>query len=109
VLLHKGPQPVNVIGPKVDLNPGSISVAVDRLYERGLVNREESPNDRRVRVVSLTAEGKKVISAAFRKHAAQVESLFSVLSADDQAQLQTLLRKLGRHAESVASLKPRGG
>jgi hypothetical protein len=31
------------------------------------------------------------------------------LSADDQAQLQTLLRKLGRHAESVASLKPRGG
>src|SRR5271170_5426849 len=74
VLLHKGPQPVNVIGPKVDLNPGSISVAVDRLYERGLVNREESPNDRRVRVVSLTAEGKKVISAAFRKHAAQIES-----------------------------------
>jgi MarR family 2-MHQ and catechol resistance regulon transcriptional repressor len=109
VLLHKGPQPVSVIGPKVDLNDGSISVAVDRLYERGLVNREESPNDRRVRLVSLTAEGKKVISAAFRKHAAQIESLFSVLSADDQAQLQTLLRKLGRHAESVSSLKPRGG
>ena len=29
-LLHKGPLPVNAIGPKVDLNPGSISVAVDR-------------------------------------------------------------------------------
>jgi len=29
------------------------------------------------------------------------------LSADDQAQLQTLLKKLGRHAESVScSLKP---
>ena len=104
VLLHKGPQPVNVIGPKVGLNPGSISVAVDRLYERGLVNREESPNDRRVRVVSLTAEGKKVISAAFRKHAAQIESLFSVLSAEERTQLETLLKRVGRHAESVDSI-----
>jgi MarR family 2-MHQ and catechol resistance regulon transcriptional repressor len=107
VLLHKGPQPVNVIGPKVDLNPGSISVAVDRLYERGLVNREESPDDRRIRVVSLTTEGRKLISAAFRRHAELIETLFSVLSADDQAQLQTLLKELGRHAESVSfSPKP---
>jgi MarR family transcriptional regulator, 2-MHQ and catechol-resistance regulon repressor len=30
-LLHKGPLPVNTIGPKVWLTPGSISVAVDRL------------------------------------------------------------------------------
>jgi hypothetical protein len=36
-----------------------------------------------------------------------IETLFSVLSAADQAQLQTLLKKLGRHAESVScSLKP---
>jgi MarR family 2-MHQ and catechol resistance regulon transcriptional repressor len=39
VLLHKGPMPVNAIGPKVDLNPGSVSVAVDRLYKKGLVSR----------------------------------------------------------------------
>jgi MarR family transcriptional regulator, 2-MHQ and catechol-resistance regulon repressor len=107
VLLHKGPQPVSVLGPKVGLNPGSISVAVDRLYERRLVNREESPDDRRIRVVSLTTEGKKLISAAFRRHAELIETLFSVLSPDDQTQLQTLLKKLGRHAESVSSsLKP---
>jgi hypothetical protein len=28
VLLHKGPMPVNAIGPKVYLNPGSVSVGV---------------------------------------------------------------------------------
>jgi MarR family transcriptional regulator, 2-MHQ and catechol-resistance regulon repressor len=33
VLLHKVPMPVNAIGPRVDLNPGSLSVAVDRLYK----------------------------------------------------------------------------
>ena len=39
VLLHKGPMPVNAIGLKVYLNPGSVSVAVDRLYTKGFVSR----------------------------------------------------------------------
>jgi MarR family 2-MHQ and catechol resistance regulon transcriptional repressor len=34
-LLNKGPLPVNTIGPKVYLTPGSISTAVDRLVEKG--------------------------------------------------------------------------
>lgn len=38
VLLHKGPLPVNTIGPKVNLTPGSISVAADRLHNKGLVS-----------------------------------------------------------------------
>ena len=45
VLLHKGPLPVNTIGPIVDLTPGSISTAVDRLVTRGLVSRVESTED----------------------------------------------------------------
>jgi MarR family transcriptional regulator, 2-MHQ and catechol-resistance regulon repressor len=54
VLLHKGPLPVNTIGPKVHLTPGSISVAIDRLLEKELVSRVESQDDRRVRIVALT-------------------------------------------------------
>ena len=34
---------MNTIGPKVHLTPGSISVAVDRLLEKGLVSRAENP------------------------------------------------------------------
>src|ERR1700684_3584737 len=49
VLVHKGPMPVNTIGPIVDLTPGSISVAVDRLFSKDLVTRVESTKDRRVR------------------------------------------------------------
>src|SRR5260370_5890582 len=49
-LLHKGPLPVNTIGPIVDLTAGSISIAVDRLVEKGLVSRVESAEDRRVRI-----------------------------------------------------------
>src|SRR5271155_5846685 len=72
VLLHKGPLPVNMIGPIVDLTPGSISTAVDRLFAKGLVSRVESTQDRRVRIVALSARGKDLIASAFRKHAAQM-------------------------------------
>src|ERR1700752_1436982 len=60
VLLHKGPLPVNTIGPKVNLTPGSISVAVDRLYGKGLVSRIESAEDRRIRIVALTPSGREL-------------------------------------------------
>src|SRR5258705_2083131 len=61
-LLNKGPLPVNTIGPKVFLTPGSISVAVDRLVDKGLVSRVESSLDRRVRLVSLTSKVKELIA-----------------------------------------------
>ncbi len=55
VLLNKGTLPVNTIGLKVWLTPGSISVAVDRLEEKALVKRENT-DDRRVRLVELTGK-----------------------------------------------------
>src|SRR5262245_10240021 len=68
VLFQKGPLPVNTIGPKVELTPGSISVAVDRLVKRGLVKREMCQSDRRIHTVHLTREGKAIISEAFAHH-----------------------------------------
>src|SRR5260370_22895620 len=53
-LLHNGPLPVHTIGPIVDLTPGSISIAVDRLFAKGLVTSVESTEDRRVRIIALT-------------------------------------------------------
>src|SRR5258705_8709721 len=76
-LLNKGPLPVNTIGPKVNLTPGSISVAVDRLFDKGLVTRVESREDRRVRVVSLTPKGKELITPIFRKNAGEIGKVFA--------------------------------
>jgi MarR family 2-MHQ and catechol resistance regulon transcriptional repressor len=98
VLLHKGPLPVNTIGPIVDLTPGSISIAVDRLVEKGLVSRVESTEDRRVRIVSLTPSGKDLIVPAFRKHVGQMRKVFSELSSDELHSLEAALRKVGRRA-----------
>jgi MarR family 2-MHQ and catechol resistance regulon transcriptional repressor len=101
VLLHKGPLPVNTIGPIVDLTPGSISIAVDRLVARGLVSRVESAEDRRVRIVSLTPRGKDLIISAFRKHSGQMRRVFSELSPEELRGLEVALKKVGKRAAAL--------
>src|SRR5438132_14355055 len=79
-LLHKGPLPVNTIGPKVWLTPGSISVAVDRLVKKGLVSRKGRPGDRRVRQVKLTAKGRALIARGVQEHSAAMETSVRALA-----------------------------
>src|SRR5580693_1256861 len=107
VLLHKGPMPVNAIGPKVDLNPGSVSVAIDRLFRKGLVSRVESESDRRVRTVSLTEKGRRVFVPIFRQHAALIKRAFQDVSPEEQRQMEEVLKKIGRRAEELAEQEDR--
>src|SRR5437764_12239223 len=99
-LLHKGPLPVNTIGPKVWLTPGSISVAVDRLEKTALVKRKNT-DDRRVRLVELTAKGRALITRTFRDHAAAMEEAAGVLSKEERQMLLRLLKKLGKGGEET--------
>jgi MarR family transcriptional regulator, 2-MHQ and catechol-resistance regulon repressor len=98
VLLHKGPLPVNTIGPKVWLTPGSISVAVDRLEKRTLVTRKNT-DDRRVRLVELTPKGRTVITKISREHAAAMEEVVGILSKEERLMLLRLLKKVGKDRE----------
>jgi MarR family transcriptional regulator, 2-MHQ and catechol-resistance regulon repressor len=101
VLLNKGPLPVNTIGPIVDLTPGSISTAVDRLFAKGLVTRVDSTEDRRVRIVALTPRGKDLIASAFRKHSRQMKRVFSELNPEELRGLELALKKVGKHAAAL--------
>src|ERR1700760_3297008 len=101
LLLHQGPLPVNTIGPIVDLTPGSISIAVDRLVAKGLVSRVESAEDRRVRIVALSQRGRDLIAPAFRKHAGQMKRVFAELSPEELHALEVALKKLGKRADAL--------
>src|SRR5216117_3935062 len=95
MLLHKGPQPVNDIGRRVELTSGAITTAVDRLESRGLVTREAHPSDRRARIVRLTAAGKEQAARIFAVHKAAMDVAASALSKTERATLIALLKKLG--------------
>src|SRR5437667_1220314 len=98
MLLHKGPQPVNAIGRRVELTSGAITTAVDRLESRGLVTREAHPSDRRARIVRLTTAGEKQAAKIFADHKAAMDLAASGLSKIERATLIGLLKKLGTSA-----------
>ena len=104
LLLHKGPQLINVLGKKVLLTSGSITTAVDRLEAKKLVTRIRDPQDLRARVVQLTPKGRRVIESAFIRHAADMEEIIAVLDASERVELVRLLKKLGLFAAARLQL-----
>jgi len=105
-LLHKGPLPVNEIGRKVLLTSGSITVAIDRLETKGLVERRAHGTDRRARIVHLTREGRKLITRIYGDHAADMEKLAAAsLSKSERKTLIGLLKQIGYEAASTAGAK----
>lgn len=100
-LLHKGPSPINEIGRKVLLTSGSITVAVDRLESKGLVERRASDTDRRAKIVHLTKGGKELIGRVYASHAADMEQLASAsLTKVERDTLIRLLKKIGYEASN---------
>src|SRR2546423_2632887 len=98
MLLHKGPQPVNEIGRRVELTSGAITTAVDRLESRGLVTREAHPSDRRARIVRLTSAGEERAAKVFAVHKAGMDLAASGLSKTGRAAPLRSRKKMGTSA-----------
>ena len=99
LLLHRGQQPVNAIGRRVDLTSGAITSAIDRLEAQGLVVRTADTEDRRMRFVSLTPKGSARIRQGFGVHKRAMERATRSLTKTERETLITLIKKLGRAAE----------
>ena len=98
-LLHKGPLPVNEIGKKILLTSGSITVAIDRLEDKGLVERRAHGTDRRAKIVHLTKEGKKLITRVYADHAVDMERLAAAsLTKKERDVLIKLCKQIGYEA-----------
>src|SRR5258705_6911784 len=102
-LLHKGPLPINEIGKKVLLTSGSITVAVDRLESKGVVERRASGTDRRARIVHLTKAGRELITRVYADHASDMERLAAAsLNRAERETLIRLLKKIGYEAAGAS-------
>ena len=76
---------------------GTMTNRVDRLAERGLVERGDDPNDRRGVLVSLTPQGRRTVDAALEELLERERSILASLPAQEAARLADTLRVLARN------------
>jgi DNA-binding MarR family transcriptional regulator len=81
------------LSQRMMVSNGNITGLVDRLAEQDLIRRRPSSTDRRVQIVSLTAEGRKFFRAMARTNADWVGEIFAGLSPRDIEALMPLLAK----------------
>ena len=73
---------------------GTMTNRVDRLAERGFVERSPDPSDRRGVLVRLTSTGKTTVDGAFETLLDNERELLSDLPPGDRARLADLLKQL---------------
>ncbi len=99
VLLHKGRLPISVIGEKVLLTSASMTAAIDRVEQRGFVQRLTCNSDRRIRYIELTPAGRSFISELYARHEQDLEYLAADLSTAERSNLYNGLKKFGLTAK----------
>jgi DNA-binding MarR family transcriptional regulator len=66
----------------------------DRLERAGMTERRPDPNDRRGKLIALTAQDRAIVDETLTKYVANEEKLIAALTPAEQERLNHLLKKL---------------
>jgi MarR family 2-MHQ and catechol resistance regulon transcriptional repressor len=84
------------IGGKILKSSGDLTLVINNLVKRGLVQRERQARDRRFVTVTLTKSGEALIDRIMPRHVTDVTQAMNILSAEEQETLGLLCKKLGK-------------
>lgn len=105
-LYHLGPLHQGDLAQKILKTSGNLTLVVENLAKRGLVERRRDERDRRYVRVLLTDAGRDLIHRIFPHHVARVEAAFAPLDAREQETLARLCRKLGLADDGASAPTP---
>ena len=86
--------PLGQLAERLSCVKSNITQLVDRLEADGLVERQADPHDRRSRLATLTAAGRKACRDGSRVQEAAEKNLLGQLSATESRQLAELLTRI---------------
>lgn len=82
------------IGDITLITKGTLTGVIDRLEEKGLVERWSVEGDGRKTIVALTRRGERVYESEYPRHIAFLKEKFEKLGARDRKQAIALLEKI---------------
>jgi DNA-binding MarR family transcriptional regulator len=95
-LRRSGPPYARVAGELAEhtmITTGGLTKRIDRLVERGLVERRAGSTDARQRIIALTPQGRETIDSAFAAHIQNEHRLLDEFGRRNAAQLEPLLER----------------
>lgn len=102
VAIDQGRATAHAIAPRLQVSVATVSGLIDRLVDHGVIIRTENPDDRRVRLLSITAEGRELISMLLSTAGNMPEPVLEAMDLDD-------LRALVRGVLAVKNVSQRLG
>lgn len=96
LLLHLGPRCQKEIAHKLLKSGGNITLVIDNLERRGLVERVRNQDDRRYVTVHLTGGGRRLIEEVFPRHVESIVEEMGALSPKEQELLGDLCKRVGK-------------
>jgi DNA-binding MarR family transcriptional regulator len=90
------PRPMSELAQLMRCDNSNLTGIIDRLSERGLVERIQAEGDRRVRLIAPTREGRRLREELNRRLAEPPAPLTELEAADQAALRDILARALGR-------------
>lgn len=87
------PKNMTSVAKSLSVTTGTLTIAVNSLVKKGYVERVRSEEDRRVVLISLSANGKKAYAHHQKFHNEMIESIVEQLSEEEKHLLgKTLIR-----------------
>jgi DNA-binding MarR family transcriptional regulator len=95
VILREAGRPIMIteVARRLLLETPSVTTMIDRLAERGLVERMKDPKDRRKTLVALTRKGKRLVETIREPGRQLEEEMFGVLNPAERSNLKVILQK----------------
>lgn len=96
LLMTNYPQGITLknLSDKMQMHPSAASIMVDKMVNKGFLERTENPNDRRTVCIRISAKGKEIITATRTLLKEEIEKYASVLTPEEEAQLVQIAAKL---------------
>jgi DNA-binding MarR family transcriptional regulator len=94
-----GPLTLGELAAVERVQPPTITAAVGRLEDRGLVQRRTDPVDRRVALVEVTRQGRRLLDESRSRKTAYLERRLAALNPDERGTLERAAMILERILE----------
>ena len=85
---------VTELSEAMKITPGAVTQFIDKLVDKGLVERYEDPKDRRIVRIKLTDKSKSRFKKMKEFHFDRLSNMFKNLSDEELKQLAALMKKI---------------